>query len=201
MSRDPIGYEGGVNLYRYVRNAPLGRTDPTGLLDLTVPIFISQCSLIGPIRSDKQCCDAVRNNKDKLGIHATVLGVVVCCDGKKRACALTSSHSGATDPTATAISESCIRVHEKSHFPGTMTCRHIPHGIWIPSFKPVPGQVPGAVKVREECLAHARQVQCLLEGKEKCANNAACLGQVEKEIEEVAKLHKAYCSQLQLLPK
>ena len=31
LSRDPIGYRGGINLYEYVRNSPLMRTDPMGL--------------------------------------------------------------------------------------------------------------------------------------------------------------------------
>lgn len=33
LSRDPIGYAGGMNLYRYCENAPVGRLDPSGLDD------------------------------------------------------------------------------------------------------------------------------------------------------------------------
>jgi RHS repeat-associated protein len=34
MQGDPVGYAGGLNLYTYVRNDSLNRTDPLGLLDL-----------------------------------------------------------------------------------------------------------------------------------------------------------------------
>jgi RHS repeat-associated protein len=33
LSRDPIGMSGGINLYGYVRNNPIGRVDPLGLCD------------------------------------------------------------------------------------------------------------------------------------------------------------------------
>jgi len=39
-SRDPIGENGGLNLYGYVENGPINRTDPFGLLDANQAISI-----------------------------------------------------------------------------------------------------------------------------------------------------------------
>ena len=42
ISRDPIGYEGGLNLYAYVGNRPVVRVDPKGLVPIMcVPIGTS----------------------------------------------------------------------------------------------------------------------------------------------------------------
>src|SRR5208337_5464708 len=35
LSEDPIGFQGGINVYRYVRNNPLLLIDPMGLCDFT----------------------------------------------------------------------------------------------------------------------------------------------------------------------
>ena len=41
VSKDPIGYDGGVNLYEYVKNAPTKYVDVSG--EIAVPIVIGFC--------------------------------------------------------------------------------------------------------------------------------------------------------------
>jgi RHS repeat-associated protein len=38
LTRDPIGYEGGTNLYRYVNNNPASRVDPSGLRAMWIEV-------------------------------------------------------------------------------------------------------------------------------------------------------------------
>lgn len=52
VSRDPVGYKGGMNLYKYVGDSPTNRTDPTGEIAwwapaLAVFIFELECCLWG----------------------------------------------------------------------------------------------------------------------------------------------------------
>lgn len=37
MSRDPIGYRGGISLYQFVSSNPIARTDPLGMASLDMP--------------------------------------------------------------------------------------------------------------------------------------------------------------------
>jgi len=52
LTRDPIGYDGGVNLYAYVGNSPLTRIDPAGhgphIIGVLVVIgFVTVVLLVG----------------------------------------------------------------------------------------------------------------------------------------------------------
>ena len=48
MSRDPIGYRGGINLYEYVDDSPLTGTDPMGLVAIVCHCVKSEGILRGP---------------------------------------------------------------------------------------------------------------------------------------------------------
>ena len=57
LSRDPIGEQGGVNLYQFVRNSTVDRTDRLGL-DINVITGPVHCDLCGGkvYNSQKACC-------------------------------------------------------------------------------------------------------------------------------------------------
>ena len=188
-----------MNLYGYVENNPLVRTDPTGMaqydfFDYDIDIS-SGFSHLGSaqFRSDKECCDDLDKNQANYNIPSSVQGVTICCDGRKVGCAIESNMS-ASDPVASSIVAGCIIQHEKSHFPGTDDCFSRPWGTCIPLFTREPYKSKWETKAREECVAYSKQWVCLLATKHLCHNDDTCLKQVEDEIEEVTKLLDHYCS-------
>lgn len=61
LQTDPVGYQGGLNLYAYVGNDPMNATDPSGLLTCT------GTRLCDTVRQDAQrASDALRNTQRRL---------------------------------------------------------------------------------------------------------------------------------------
>ena len=101
INRDPIGENGGVNLYAYVENSPVGSTDPEGLAPKGwTPSRKGYKNCTAPER--KSCCGSNLNKcldkckdlpcnpppEDPLG--ATKGGCTRCCLGHYRSCTLNS---------------------------------------------------------------------------------------------------------------
>jgi RHS repeat-associated protein len=72
VSRDPIGYWGGINLYRYVRDNPLRRTDPSGTCtscaQVATPSISPAKPPLAPVfpgfsDSTRRMCDKLAANK------------------------------------------------------------------------------------------------------------------------------------------
>lgn len=80
ISKDPIGFAGGdVNVYGYVGNNAINRTDSTGLAADTFPI---------EIEIPKVCSAAFARLAGVLGLAGTISGSVPACDddGEPKGC-------------------------------------------------------------------------------------------------------------------
>jgi len=65
ISQDPIGYNGGMNVYRYVKNNPILFTDPLGLCDVTrIKLWSSDEVTIGNPVSDWKLSVPHQENAD-----------------------------------------------------------------------------------------------------------------------------------------
>ena len=82
LNRDPIGEQGGINLYRFVGNSPINNVDPFGLTD-SVPYVVYPDSFIGPLPPGgvHESYDRFRQQAEGNGLQPSLLGEVLLPGG------------------------------------------------------------------------------------------------------------------------
>jgi RHS repeat-associated protein len=144
LNRDPIGEEGGLNLYGMVHNSTVNYWD-----------------LLGLKKTDAECCQQAIKEKDHKNKDGSLSqGFVICCEKRKVACVDTSQRPGFgnLDPEAQKILKECMLEHERSHFDDTVDCGDDP--CYRPNGnKPLQHKdnEPNAYKVQRDCLKKARE--------------------------------------------
>lgn len=114
LSQDPIGFQGGdANLYRYVRNNPISRTDPTGLYSEYLQAVINESYGRGEVQP---IVNAV-NTGAKIAGDAAVVGVGVAAVGGLTYASFTNPAVGV--PASVAAVEGFIKgvTGEQTGFP------------------------------------------------------------------------------------
>ena len=111
FSDDPIGYSGGINLYGYVGDDPLTRTDPLGLA--VEPTMGASCTIeifAGHISFEERWQD-YRDFLERMGYH---------CDWSTGQCVITDSSRQQTEDRAK--NDTCYFGLRQREFMGETVC-------------------------------------------------------------------------------
>jgi integrase/recombinase XerD len=149
-SRDPIGEEGEINLYGFVRNDSMNYIDVLGLEKTDGP---------------PDCCDPC-----KAAENDGAWGTVVCCAGKKYSC-YNGTKANKNNLSETCI-EKCVKEHEDSHHVETNDCDAKRKDAYRPNFK----QEHTHLKRIIEMKAHRKEQQCL---DQCCGSDPLCKKGIE----------------------
>jgi RHS repeat-associated protein len=152
VESDPIGLYGGVSTFGYVSGNALVKFDLYGL---------AECG-------STDCCERAR----QAGLDNGDGGGVVCCGGRKFACAWIDDNPWPDDRDARWILRVCTRKHEQEHFDET-SCT----GAAGPER---PDRHADMNATREECAAYAVGLKCLRGMEANCRDLVNCPAQVQR---------------------
>jgi len=173
LSRDPIGENGGANLYSHAANQAANRIDVLGRIG-----YGWEGILLGP-----KCKDPCGDAKAQ-GLAGTDVGGQVCCGGRLFACVWVSGGiSQSKEHSATVIIDNCSMLHEASHLAG-QGCAGC--GLYRP-------RVMIWNLVKGECDAYYAQMTCLKNSRSQCGGDPVCEAEVDAELLEVNKRVVTWC--------
>ncbi|MDY6947413.1 MAG: RHS repeat-associated core domain-containing protein [Pseudomonadota bacterium] len=147
---DPIGLIDGAGTYSYTRNRPVQAWDALGLM------------------SDETCC----SRSTALRQNGPASGWIICCEGRKIACALPQIPSSVSE----GIKRKCTLAHEREHW-NEVSCSSC-------TSEPTRPNRDEGIDVRaSECWAHWASINCLKRSIEDCGGDSKCRDEVKGAIE------------------